>query len=272
MSAKIHALLLLIAGSLACSLLPTQAGAAARLPFTSGFETGDFSEWNGGRDASLSVTDTSSCSGNYSARAVMTQGTPTDNYKDFYFGDHNTVGGAPASGGLWLELCTKFSQDFQFGNDNLHKIAIINFTDSNAQRRYQIVLNIWVSTERFFIENLSWNADGSFGGAIAGHNQNVGTPVSLRRGQWDRVRLYIRPNTPGQSNGIIRMWVNGVLKAEYTNSRMRGDTSFNPNKLILSNYAPATQTSGSQYWDDFYLGETEPGAQLAPPNPPTINE
>ncbi|MFZ5622625.1 MAG: heparin lyase I family protein [Pseudomonadota bacterium] len=246
------------------------APAATGLPFIGSFETGNFSEWDGGRTATLSVSNSSSCDGQYNALSQMSRGTTTDNYQDFYFGDHRQVGGEPATGGLWLQLCSKFSSDFDFGASNLHKIAIINFTDANGLRRYQIILNVWVGTERYFVENLRWNSDGSFGGTVGGYNQNLANPVSIRRGEWDRIKLFIRPNTPGSSDGIIRLWVNGVQKMEYTNVAMREASTFNPNKLIMANYVPQSDVSGIQQWDDFYLGESDPDTAISPPLPPVL--
>lgn len=248
------------------------AGAATGLPFRSSFESGNFSEWQGGRDATLTVSSDAASDGRYAARAVMTQGQTTDNYKDFNFGDHPNVGGTAVSdAGLWLQFDAKFDQGFNFGQGPLHKIALINFNDNTGQRRYQILLNVWTSTQRYFVENLRWNADGSFGGSLPGMPQNVGTPAQVRQGQWDRLKLYVRPNTPGRSDGIIRLWVNGVLKTEYTQVAMRENTQFNPNKLILSNYVPTTQTAGVQWWDNFYLGETDPDqASDSPPAAPIL--
>ena len=84
--------------------------------------------------------------------------------------------------------------------------------------------------------------------------------------------MYIKPNRPGQANGIVRLWVNGVLKAEHTNVPVREDTSYLPNKLIMSNYVNQLATSGTQRWDDFYLGESDRSAAQAPPRAPVLIE
>jgi hypothetical protein len=246
--------------------------ATERLPFTSSFETGDFSEWQGGRDATLTVSSLKASAGTRAARAVMTLGQTTDNYKDFYFGDHPTVNGEPVSdNGLWLRFDSQFEEGFVFGSSLLHKIALINFCDANGRRRYQILINVWIPTGRYFIEHLRWNADGSFSTSFPGLSQNVGTAVPVRLGEWDRLKLYIRPNTPGSANGSVRLWVNGQLKTEYTNVPMREATSFNPNKLILSNYTAVAFTNGVQWWDNFYLGDTDPDVVNPAPKAPRLH-
>lgn len=253
------------------ALVSVTALAVERLPFTSGFETGSFSEWQGGLDATLTVSRSSAFSGQYAARAQMTRGQTTDNYKDFYFGDHRSVGGAGVDqDGLWLRFYSKLDVGFDFGSQTLHKLALINFTDSAGQRRYQILVNIQPSTQRYILENLSWRADGGFDRSLFGLIQNVGTPAVVRYGQWDKIKVHIVPNTPGQSNGIVRLWINDELKLSYTNVPMREGTNFNPNKLIMSNYVPRSDVSGVQWWDDFYLGEVDPDSQAAiVPNAPT---
>lgn len=249
------------------------ASAATGLPFRSDFENGNFSEWNGGLDASMTVTTEKASNGRYSTKAVMTRGTATDNYKDYIFGDHTRIGGtAVASTGLWIRFDSMFDTGFQFGTgQSLHKVFIVNFEDENGRRRYQILLNVQNSNQQYFVEHLKWNADRSFGGSIQGlGGQHLGTPAAVRFGQWDRIKLFIKLNTPGQSNGIVRLWVNNELKLEKTAVAVREGTSYNPNKVIMSNYVMDTTTNGTQRWDNFYVGETDPDASTVRPNPPVL--
>lgn len=253
--------------------MATNSFATTGLPFTSDFETGDFSEWLGGGEASLTVTNADAFSGSYSARAVMTLGVPTDNYKDFYFGDHPNVNGTPPTNGLWLRFYHKISSGFNFGTTDWNKVAIINFADENGRRRYQLVINVGAGDQVYFVENLMWNADRSFGRG-GGWPPNVGAPYPARLGQWDKIKMYFRPNTPGQSDGIVRLWINDTLTTEVTNASIRDNESFNPNVFIMSNYAPNTTIEGEQWWDNFYLGDTDPDSQNSDPapNPPILLE
>ena len=251
-------------------LVCTTCQAAAGLPFTSEFETGDFSEWNGGQTASLNITTLDAYTGTYAARAEMTSGSTTDNYLDYYFGDHAVLGGIPPSNGLWLKFAFKFESGFNFGNASFHKMAIINYEDSTPRRRFQIIVNRQGSTGDFYLEHLKWNADRSFGACCPGLPQNVGMPVGPRIGQWDVVKLYIQSNTPGESDGIVRLWINNILKAEYINLSVRQDSTINPNKLILSNYVTTTEAAGAQLWDSIYLGEVDPDENDPAPKPPVL--
>ena len=249
------------------------AMAATGLPFTSSFERGDFSEWDGGLETSMSVTSTDATNGSLAAQARMTRGQAADNYKDYIFGDHARIGGEPVTPttGIWLRLDSKFDQGFVFGGAaNLHKIAIINFEDENGRRRYQVIINVANRSRDYFVEHLKWNADRSFNRAIPGLEQNVGASAQARLGQWDRLMLFLRPNTPGNSDGEMRFWVNGELKADHRNISLREGTTYNPNKLIMSNYVTDTSTEGVQRWDYFYLGETNPEADVRPMPPQAV--
>jgi hypothetical protein len=267
----------LLAISLGMSLMASQWAAAevTRLPFRSGFETGNYSEWQGGPTPTMSIVSGNSAQGQYHVQSVLTRGTPTDSYQDFYFGDHPSVGGLPVTpaNGLWLSLSSKFDTGFQYANAIMHKIMLVNFNDENRRRRYQVIINVQVSTGNYTVEHLKWNADGSFNRSFSCCLQNVGTAVRPRAGQWDKLKLFIRPNTPGQLNGEIKLWVNGELKVDYANIQLREDTPYNPNKLILSSYESGGTASGTQRWDDIYLGETDPDATAQRrPNPPVIEQ
>lgn len=255
-------------------VLPAHAQAVSRLPFNSSFETGDFSEWGGGLEATMSVTNSVATHGSYSTQAVMTRGQIADNYKEYLFGWHpRTNGGVPVSvdRGIWLQFDSKFDTGFQFGtNSVVHKVALINLEDENGRRRYQLILDVWLPERVYSIEHLRWNADRSFSAGLPGISQNIGTPVQASIGAWDRIKIYIKPNTRGNADGIVRLWVNGVLKSERTNVPVREDTDFLPNKLLMVNYVTDTTTAGTQRWDNFYLGESDPGTVVRP-MPPVQN-
>jgi hypothetical protein len=256
--------------------LSQMAGAqATKLPFRSSFESGTFGDWNGGPDASLRIVSGDATDGTLAARATMTAGTGTDNYKDFVFGNSNRVSGGTAVSverGLWLKFDAKFETGFRFGsNANLHKLVILNFEDEYGRRRYQLIINARNSDRQYFLEHLKWNEDRSFNRAIPGLDQHLGTPATVRFGQWDKFKLFVKPNTTGQANGVVKLWINGELKVDRSNVAVRENTNYMPNKMILSNYCPDATTSGSQRWDNFYLGETDPDAGTVRPNPPVLD-
>jgi hypothetical protein len=261
----------------ALALLATQSALAAeRLPFRSGFESGNFNDWDGGPTPTMTIVSGTSAEGSRHVQSVLRRGTATNSYQDFYFGDHPSIGGAPVTrtNGLWLAFHSKFDSGFEYNTSSImHKMVLLNFDDEAGRRRYQLILNVQISTGNYIIEHLKWNADRSFNRSFPWGTQNVGTPVRPRPGQWDYLKMFVRPNTPGQTDGTVQLWINGVLKADYRNIQVREDSPYNPNKMILSSYESGGQANGTQRWDGFYLGETDPDTGTAPrPNPPVLNE
>jgi hypothetical protein len=246
--------------------------AAQGLPFQTSFESGDLSDWFWGNDPNTSVINsTQAYDGNYCVRMNFSATENWDNYQDYYFGDHANIGShtrGEAADELWLKFSVKY--DSATLPTNKQKLALINFTNGvDSQRHYQVMVynyNGEFVIEHSYIDN--WR--------FFMLHQNVGDTVSrVRPGQWDTLKLYMRPNTPGSSDGIVRLWVNNELKLEYTNVNLRENTNYNPNKLIMSSWVDVNMTSqsGSLLEDAYYLGEVDPDAgatELSPPSAPVL--
>ncbi len=54
-----------------------------------------------------------------------------------------------------------------------------------------------------------------------GSGLNWGNKGDMQFNEWYDVKQYIKLNTPGQNNGILRVWVNGQLANQYTNINFR---------------------------------------------------
>ncbi|TKB95637.1 MAG: hypothetical protein E8D41_00310 [Nitrospira sp.] len=105
---------------------------------------------------------------------------------------------------------------------------------------------------------------------------------------WQNVELEWKWNTPGVSDGIIRLWVDGVLYIERLNLALRGPTLTSvglSGKLDTSDYyfnssqVYAQCGTGALYWDRLAVGDTRIGpaqsrlssADSTPPARPTLN-
>jgi len=251
------------------ALLMTLAGMEAhaqstRLPWASNFEGGNFSEWDGFRNTTGATIETTGCQSGRCARAPLQQGTTNDNYGDFHFGDHESVRGQKLEE-VWLSFYTKFDAGYVWPNRS-QKLAILNLTDGQTTtRQYQVY--VYVRPNGQFAVDKSDLIDWTFFGLY----QNVGgAAVGPRAGQWDKIKLFVRLNTPNQSNGIVRMWVNDTLKVEYTDVNIREGTSYGINKLNLSSYSTeGGGSTGVQWWDSFRLQITDPDGAAVRPQPPT---
>ena len=242
---------------------PVQTG-NTNLPFESDFEEGNWTEWNGGHSSSMSIISDNANSGSYCARAPLTAGTHSDNYLDFYFGDHINYGGDKLEE-VYLRVYSKFNSGYVWPNDD-HKIALINITDGQtSQRRYQV--GILVNNQgQYFVEHTDID-DWRF----YDMPQNQGSPVDVRFDVWEKLKLYVKLNTPGNADGILKLWVNDVLKVSYTNVNITENTGYGLNKLILSSYAvDASGSNGFQYFDDWRLSVDDPDGDVAltPPTAP----
>ncbi|MGE3510594.1 MAG: heparin lyase I family protein, partial [Vicinamibacterales bacterium] len=144
------------------------------------------------------------------------------------------------------------------------KIAVMNLTDSGGARRYQVIVN--VTQGSYVVQHTDIDA-----WRFYNLDQNVGAPVTVRFDQWDKLKLHVRLNTPGQSNGIVRLWVNDQLKLDRTNVNIRAGTSLGLNKLIVGSYSnPPHNGPGVQWIDEVRLASTDPDAgTLSPPAAPT---
>ncbi|HHJ13730.1 MAG TPA: hypothetical protein ENJ79_05040 [Gammaproteobacteria bacterium] len=249
------------------AFLPTLAAAATGLPWSSSFETGDTSEWNGFSRGNIQIIDGGASEGRYAARVDLVANTLNDNYLEHYFGDHRRTNLDKVEE-VWLKFSSKFDPGYRWPSRQSHKIALLNLTDGvSSQRRYQVY--VYVNPQGQYAIDHSDIGDWQFYGL----SQNIGTPASVRFGQWDTLKLYVRLNTPGQADGIVRLWINDELKLDYTNLDLRETTDYGMNKLILSSYTSAQDGgSGRQWYDDWTLSETDPDAgTTAPPRPPVLN-
>ena len=50
------------------------------------------------------------------------------------------------------------------------------------------------------------------------------TPVQLDPGQWHTIRIHVRLNTPGKSDGRVRTWLDERLVMTHSGFRFRNDT------------------------------------------------
>ena len=242
--------------------------------FQDGFESGNFNAWGYGQG--LTVSNSDHHSGQYAARGVSTQGATTDLYREKAFGDHPNAGGPAIDGGVYFKFAHKYDAGFNLGTQqNYNKIFLMNFEDPSNVRRDQVVFETnvnsgYASRGEYMFELTHWTASGGWlTGSLRLQNRN-GSPLLYREGQWDVIKVYLQPNTPNQNNGILRMWVNGVLKAEHTDVNIRFEP-YNLNLAILSSYMTVTDVSGTRWWDDVIISQTDPdsGSDTTPPASPT---
>jgi len=90
----------------------------------------------------------------------------------------------------------------------------------------------------------------------------VGTGGQLQVERWYAIETYVKMNTPGEADGIIRGWVDDVLSYEKTNVRFRevGHDDLHVRNLWLNTYKGGTQGNcedGKLFYDQLVIA-TEP--------------
>jgi hypothetical protein len=225
------------------------------LPWQSGFESGDFSEWSGSQFSKLPQIETEGCfAGQFCSRIPLAIGSKNDYYVNHHFGDFHNPGQAKIEE-VYLRFHVRFSDGYRWPapHDNI-KIALINSTDgASGRRRYQVY--VYVDSSGLYTVDYSYIDSWRFFGL----RQNQGTPAGPRRGDWDKLKLYVRLNAPGKADGIVRFWVNDRLKLDHQGLNLREQTNYGMNRLILSGYTRrASGGAGFLYHDEWTLSATDP--------------
>ena len=85
--------------------------------------------------------------------------------------------------------------------------------------------------------------------------QNVGS-VTFTDNRWYCVEMHARQGDPGQYNGVLEVWVDGVQTVRYTDVWTRGDSGAT-GWMYINHY---TQYGvGDRYMDDLAVGDTRIG-------------
>ena len=236
------------------------------LPWYSDFETSDFSEWNNSHHSTLpSIVNAGCHSGAYCSRTELHSGSLNDYYVNNHFGDYFSSNKDKVEE-VYLSFFVKFNQGYTFtsGPSNDTKLAIINLTDGiSSQRRYQVYIYINAAGE--YVVDHSYIGSWQFFGLA----QNQGAVEKAVPGQWGKLKLYVKLNTPGQNDGIVQLWVNNLLTLDHSNVNIRENTSYGMGRLILSSYTTRQNSgNGYLYHDKWVLSDTDPDDSLAP-NPPS---
>jgi len=109
--------------------------------------------------------------------------------------------------------------------------------------------------------------------------QNVGNPVDIVPGNWYCFEWEIIPDTQGnKASGIVRGWINGVLKMEHIGYSIRKNATANANPIdhiwLTSYYGGGGENppqAQDVYYDDIaastnYIGPSNAAALLPPKN------
>ena len=87
-----------------------------------------------------------------------------------------------------------------------------------------------------------------------------GVNLSGRLDQWVAVEVEVKLNTPGATDGIMRMWLDDNLVIDSTNVDLRGSTTDLINEVMLDTYwNDGSPTSLNRYYDNFVISTAKIG-------------
>lgn len=241
-------------------LIASSGYAQTGLPWTATFNSGDFSEWNRGVNPSGNISITSSgCLTPPCACATLTSGTENENtYAEHAVGDYYSLPGAPNTKltEIWMTMYTKLGPSNYHLPVDSQKIFIFNYTDgTNSQRTYQIYA-FWGDDGVLVVDRADWTGGGTF----TPIDQNTNLPAyEWEPDTWVKLKIHVKNNTSGNSDGVVQLWINDVLKINRSNVNINGTSEDGIGKIILSGYTnDATDTNGTQCWDTWSATETDP--------------
>ena len=169
---------------------------------------------------------------------------------------------------MFVRFATRQSTGFKIGSNNYTKMVRFR-TDGGYP-----VFTVLFGSGKYVL-----GVEGSYVGGTFIPASSV-TPSQT---SWDQVEVEVQLNTPGQSNGLMRMWINGTLRIEKLSQQFRGPTSTSINSQGL--LVPSTTRFdtaqiyvqsglGSIYYDRFAVGSTRigltTGQTSSDTTPPTI--
>ena len=100
-------------------------------------------------------------------------------------------------------------------------------------------------------------------------NSSYQVTATSESGHWTCIEAHVRLNTPGQSDGIFTLTIDGKLEASRTNLNwVKSWDDYGINAVFLENYwnsgSPVTQ---ERYFDDFVVSTEPIGLAISPTNP-----
>jgi hypothetical protein len=90
-------------------------------------------------------------------------------------------------------------------------------------------------------------------------------------GRWYCYEIMVRANTPGQRDGRIALWLDGVIIADFQNLRLRETTSLKIDKFDLDLYVKSNTLGTARKWYDnvvaakSYIGPVKSGSSSSQP-------
>lgn len=191
----------------------------------------------------------------------------------FLFRSSFSKWGIPAQDSLYIRYYVKFEPGFDFVKGG--KLPGLGGGDGNTGGHKPNGKDGWSA-------RIMWRGDGKIVQYVYHPDQEGdygedfewnwgGCPRFFKPGQWQCVETYVKLNTPGQKDGIIRSWLDGDKALEVTNLRFRDVADLKIDQFQFETFFGGGDPSWASprdqhaFFDDFVLaqGYIGPDPQLA---------
>jgi hypothetical protein len=245
-----------------------------------GLESNSWADWGGGTPpAGMSITAVQAASGSYSAIEPHLNGTGATSWAETYFGD--LLDAAPQQTDVTQEFDSWFDSNatINVNGGGGTKISILianedwttNYPSPLSYSPYYLTLYANGNAGQMF--QVWGELDRKTGGSQVWQEfaPNTSSSSVMPLGQWVHFQVRTALNTPGQSDGILQVWMNGTQIINYTNVDYRDSYTLRGwNMLEITGYDNMPPTSNwNQYWDNVEVYTTPTSTSTTPTAPGT---
>jgi len=281
-------------GTTTSSTTGGSGGTATGLPFSDDFES-DLSRWP---NSGLTTTTNRAYSGTHSVAGNAISGGNDSSWLLHYWGDTNVVSpgsvscGQDCPGGATPEFYVTFRYYLEaanslatapYGGYELHrKIAIFgSFNDwdatfgtnmQNSAYYFSLPLGNFGGGAGLDLAFNSWRRHDNSGKQIADVVDSGMAYDVIFPNRWYVIGVHARLNTPGSSDGLMEIFIDGQRVINRTNMNFRGgysDSTWNYMMFTDNGDGPSSGTVRF-FWDDPSIQETLPSAAAPRPAPPVL--
>lgn len=99
------------------------------------------------------------------------------------------------------------------------------------------------------------------------------TPIfsPIESGRWVCVESHVKLNTPGKTDGVFELWIDGKLEASRTDLDWHGEwTDYGINAVFLENHWNQGSVKKQARWFDDFIISTDPIGPVTALKPPTL--
>lgn len=227
-----------------------------------GFE--DLDGWQDGYgdvnddDGRFAPSEDDAFAGSRSLQQLYTEGQVGAGWLGFHLGDAPGASGEPARDHYFVRWYHKFEEGFE---DAPPKMARVRRLSPGWDKEYSV--HHWIGDDDHVIV-ADVHAPDSTQANDAGWLPVTRSDFSYddeNVGRWICHEMEIRNNTPGDTDGHVRVWADGELIIERTEVDLRGDRDdADLNEIMLDTYwNGGSPTEQSRYYDNFVVSTERVG-------------